>query len=415
MTAQLRGPATGFRAAFGPGIVYAAAAVGVSHLVQSTRAGADYGFALTWVVLLALAVKYPFFEFGPRFSAATGMTLLEGYRRVGAPALAVLMALVVLPTQAAVTLVTAALLANLVPVGWSASVWSGVVLLAVALLLGLGRYPWLDHAVKLLMLLLILATALAAALAAVAPTAPAAAAHPPLWDAAGIAFIIALAGWMPAPIEISVAHSLWSEGRRRQTNHRPSLPEARLDFHIGYGLTTVLALMFLAMGAWLMYGRDMSFAPGAVGFTQQLIGLYTAVLGDWTWPLVALAAFAAMFSTTLAVSDVYPRIFSRTLALLWPARAEHHRSAYWAFMILIMGGGLVIIVRFAQDLAGLIDLVTTIAFLSAPLLGYLNYRAVTHPSVPAASQPPRWLRVHAWLGILGLALFGLCYLIWRFA
>ena len=28
----------------GPGIIWAAAAIGVSHLVQSTRAGADFGF-----------------------------------------------------------------------------------------------------------------------------------------------------------------------------------------------------------------------------------------------------------------------------------------------------------------------------------------------------------------------------------
>ena len=30
--------------AIGPGLIWAGAAIGVSHLVQSTRAGADYGF-----------------------------------------------------------------------------------------------------------------------------------------------------------------------------------------------------------------------------------------------------------------------------------------------------------------------------------------------------------------------------------
>ena len=37
----------------GPGLLFAAAAVGVSHLVQSTRAGADFGFGLLWALLLA--------------------------------------------------------------------------------------------------------------------------------------------------------------------------------------------------------------------------------------------------------------------------------------------------------------------------------------------------------------------------
>ena len=48
----------GILAALGPGLVWAAAAVGVSHLVQSTRAGASYGFALVGVVVVANLLKY---------------------------------------------------------------------------------------------------------------------------------------------------------------------------------------------------------------------------------------------------------------------------------------------------------------------------------------------------------------------
>ena len=36
----------------GPGLLFAGAAIGVSHLVQSTRAGADFGLGLLWVLLL---------------------------------------------------------------------------------------------------------------------------------------------------------------------------------------------------------------------------------------------------------------------------------------------------------------------------------------------------------------------------
>ena len=41
----------------GPGLVWAGTAVGVSHLVQSTRAGAGYGFSLLLIVLLANLLK----------------------------------------------------------------------------------------------------------------------------------------------------------------------------------------------------------------------------------------------------------------------------------------------------------------------------------------------------------------------
>ena len=68
---------TSFWRSFGPGLMWAGAAIGVSHLVQSTRAGAVAGFGLAGTILLALILKYPFFEFGP-----TGLRGLRGLRAV---------------------------------------------------------------------------------------------------------------------------------------------------------------------------------------------------------------------------------------------------------------------------------------------------------------------------------------------
>ena len=67
----------------GPGLLMAGAAVGVSHLIQSTRAGASFGLQLLPLVLLANFAKYPFFEIGHRYTAATGESLLSGYYRLG--------------------------------------------------------------------------------------------------------------------------------------------------------------------------------------------------------------------------------------------------------------------------------------------------------------------------------------------
>ena len=71
----------------GPGLLYAGAAVGVSHLVQSTRAGAEFGFALAGVLILANVIKYPFFEFAPRYATGTGKNLVDGYAEMGSWAL----------------------------------------------------------------------------------------------------------------------------------------------------------------------------------------------------------------------------------------------------------------------------------------------------------------------------------------
>ena len=60
------------RKTLGPGILFASTCVGVSHLVQSTRAGADYGFILLIAIVLANLAKYPFYEFASRYTSATG-------------------------------------------------------------------------------------------------------------------------------------------------------------------------------------------------------------------------------------------------------------------------------------------------------------------------------------------------------
>lgn len=46
--------------AFGPGILMASAAIGGSHLVSSTQAGALYGWQLAIMIVLANFFKYPF-------------------------------------------------------------------------------------------------------------------------------------------------------------------------------------------------------------------------------------------------------------------------------------------------------------------------------------------------------------------
>lgn len=50
--------------AFGPGILMASAAIGGSHLISSTQAGALYGWQLAIMIILANVFKYPFYRFG---------------------------------------------------------------------------------------------------------------------------------------------------------------------------------------------------------------------------------------------------------------------------------------------------------------------------------------------------------------
>ena len=211
---------SGVAQALGPGIMYAGAAIGVSHLVQSTRAGAEYGLLLVWAVVAVHLFKYPFFEYGHRYAAATGESLLAGYRRMGR--------------------------------------WSLVTYLVVA-----------------------------------------------------------------------------------------------------FGLSIPTAAV-------------------------------------------------------LTVLDGYPRVLTAGCRLAWPRADSLGRAPYWAFMLVMMAGAMLIFVFVTQIMKPLVDVTMTVAFLSAPLFAYLNFRVISRGGMPADGMPPPWLRALSWAGLIFLTCFSILFLVLHF-
>ena len=406
--------------ALGPGLLWAGAAVGVSHLVQSTRAGANYGFALLWVVVVANLFKYTAFEFGPRYAAVMGESLLDGYQRVGKWALVAFL----IPTfgtmfvlQAAVTIVTAGLASKIFGTSMSPLVWSAVILAICAGVLTIGKYRVLDKLIKIIIVILSISTIVAVLTAfGHGSSAKVDFVPPHLWNVAGVSFMVALIGWMPSAIDISVWHSLWTIERRKETGSAPSLADSLFDFRLGYFGTGILPLGFLSVGGLIMYGTGESFSPSGSKFAGQFITLYTSTLGSWSYPVVAIAALTTMFSTTLTVTDAFPRVLKRSTELVFPNRydGKDDRSLYWIWMAIVLGGSLVIIGLFMSGMTLLVDLATTLAFLTAPILAYINYRAVTGPWMPDEGRPGPKLLLFNWVSMIFLAGFALFFLIWRF-
>ena len=117
------------------------------------------------MILIALALKYPFFEFGPRYAAATGESLIEGYHRLGRWAVWVYF-LITLSTaliiQAAVGLFTAFIFAYVLGVNWSMTTMGALVMSGAGLLLWKGRFRALDRTMKGVLLVLAVCTLAAA-------------------------------------------------------------------------------------------------------------------------------------------------------------------------------------------------------------------------------------------------------------
>ena len=414
-------------ALLGPGIVWAATSIGVSHIVQATRAGADFGFALLGFIILAHVVKYPFFLFGPKYAGLTGKSLLDGYKRVGNWAFYLFLFLTFVTmffVQSGVTIVTAALAMNLFGDVLSLSQWAALVLGIVCAVLLIGHYKLLNNLLKWMMLILVIASVIAwfAAINRLGFTPSGQAPIISLTSAASIAFIVALIGWMPTAIEVSVWHSIWTTSQVDKPS-KISAKNATIDFNIGYITSFLLAVIFLWLGALLMFGQGEGFAQSAAAFAGQLVGIYSTALGEWSWLLMALVTFIALFSTTFAVADGFPQVWKRAVLLanseqneVTPSEAIQSKAnrAYIISLALLVVGSWWIISDFSADIKALLDFVTTVSFVSAPIYAWLNYKVMMGVDVDEEQKPQGWFKVYTLSCLTVLTLFSLFFLWWKF-
>ncbi|NQU31702.1 MAG: Nramp family divalent metal transporter [Bacteroidetes bacterium] len=404
----------------GPGLLYAGAAVGVSHLVQSTRAGAMFNFDLVWILIIANILKYPFFEFGPRYAVATGNNLVDGYNKVGSWAV-VLYAIVTFSSmcifQAAITVVTVGLIAYVFNITISITALSAIVLIIALLVLVLGKYSLLDKVIKFIIVLLALSTIVAvfAAFDIHKVVSPEAITNFTWTRGADVFFMIAFVGWMPAPIDVSVWSSVWNIAKAKEIGYMPKLKDALIEFRVGYIGTAILALGFLLMGALVMYGTGEQFSPNGTTFSGQLIRMYTTSLGDWAYWLVSIAATATMISTTITVLDAYPRVLSPVYQHLFPKywnKIKNKQILTWIWLGVLIIGSLMIIAFAGSSMGTMVSIATTLSFLVAPVLAWLNYRVVTDKHMPREAVPGIFLRALSWLGIAFFVVFSIIYIYW---
>jgi Mn2+/Fe2+ NRAMP family transporter len=396
--------------ALGPGILMATAAIGGSHLVASTQAGALFGWQLAWLMLLVNVLKYPFFRFAVDYTLLTKQSLLQGYQQKGRGyfySFIVLNIIAAVVNTAGVLLLTASLLQYVLPWALPVSSLCWLILAVCLFILLLGHFKALDNVAKVIMLLLTITTFIAAGIAFYhGAQAPADYVPVSPWTLASLGFLVALMGWMPAPIEISVISSVWLQAKQQQMPINRS--QGLFDFNLGYWLTAILALTFLSLGALVQYGTDQPIALAGSAFAQQLINMYASTIGSWSAPLVALIAFLCMFGTTLTVLDGY----ARTLNLSFVQLGWFKGVVGYKFWLLAQAAsGMLLILFFKGALAPMLTFAMTLAFLTTPIFAWLNYSLMQGNAVITLSRGLRWL---SWAGLLYLSGFALLYLVWYF-
>ena len=232
-------------------------------------------------------------------------------------------------------------------------------------------------------------------------------------DAVGLSFVIAFMGWLPAPLDLSVWHSLWAIQKQQDDPDQDFSPRAALfDFNVGYIGTTVLALFFMALGALVLYGSG-ELPTGATPFAQRLIQLYQETLGTNLGFFVSIAALTTMFSTTLTCLDALPRSMAQAHLLLVkqtepqesPLSPQGFKPAYYyGWLLVLIVGALVLLSVLLTDMVHFLKIATILSFLTAPFFALVNYRLVT-AYLPVEHRPSRGILVLSWLGIAYLFVF----------
>jgi len=401
-----------FLQTLGPGLLFAGAAIGVSHLVQSTRAGAEFGFGLIWALIIVHIFKYPFFQFGPRYAAATGETLIEGYRKLGKGVLItyyILNFATMFTIQAAVTIVTASLASQLFGFNEKLNLvdWSISLMIISILILVLGKYKLLDNLMKYIITILTISTILALGVALFTTKEAFDVTQIIPSGKIEITFLIAFLGWMPAPLDISIWHSIWSIEKDKTAFIKTKRKDAIFDFNIGYISALFLGLCFLLLGALVMYKSGETFSNKGTLFASQLINLYTKNLGEFSYIFIAVAAFTTMFSTTITTMDASPRVMNRTTKILFDKELKH---GYWFWILFLFLGTFLILKYFMNNMGLLIKTATILSFLSAPFYAILNFKLITGKQTPKEHRPSIYLKVLSYLGIFFLISFSVWFL-----
>ena len=392
--------------ALGPGILMASAAVGGSHLVASTQAGALYGWQLALIIVLTNLFKYPFFRFSAHYTLDSGKSLIEGYAEKNRVYLWVFLIMCFLSSTistGAVALLTAVIIKISIPgLPLSNNALSVLVVASCVLILLMGRYKALDRLSKIIVISLSITTIAAVAIAInKGMQMQEGFIEPSPWNLAALGFIIALMGWMPAPIEIAAINSLWVTARQR---HEPvSYRDGMFDFDVGYITSAVLAIVFLALGVYVQYGNgeEVQIANGGK-YVGQLINMYTSTIGNWARPLVGFIAFACMFGTTITVIDGYSRAVVEAVRLV-RGKPYFRTRELFAWILWTSASGLALILWFNSALAELLKFAMISAFLAAPVFAWLNYWLVKQDKKHKLSPMMNLLAIVGLIYLVGFA------------
>ena len=247
----------------GPGIVAAATGVGAGDLVATLIAGSRFGYALLWAAVLGCIVKIALSEGSARYHLATGSTIFEGWRSLGAWTswyfgfYILVWGFIYGATAMSATALPLAALFPVLPLAG----WAVIAGLTSFLFVALNRYETFETVMKLLVgvmfvvmvgLAVLVAPGLGDVLGGLVPSLPAGSGF----------YTLGLIGGVGGTITTAV-YGYWvnTKGWRAPA----WIPMMRLDNYTAYTMTGLFVVAMLIVGAELLYSAQIALSSGDRG------------------------------------------------------------------------------------------------------------------------------------------------------
>jgi Mn2+/Fe2+ NRAMP family transporter len=304
----------------GPGLVVAATGVGAADLVATLIAGAKFGYALLWTVVVGCIMKIVLVEGAGRYSLATGNTIYEGWSRLGRWTHWYFGPYIVIwgfVYGAAAMAGTGLPLHSLLPVlpVWAWGILSGLIGLA---LVWWGRYSLFEKVCAALVGIMFV-TMVGAALLTLPNIPELVTGLVPLIPDTGLVNVLSLAGGVGGTITLA-AYGYWIREKGWTT---PShMRVMRLDNTVAYVVTGIFVIATLIVGAELLYSANIAVKTGDKG----LLDLSTVLAdryGDWAGKVFLVGFWAAAMSSLVGVWNGVSMMFADFVGHVRGQGADH--------------------------------------------------------------------------------------------
>jgi Mn2+/Fe2+ NRAMP family transporter len=380
----------------------------VSHLVQSTTAGAKFGYLFIVFIVLAHFFKYPFFTLSHRYVNHCGENLLHGLSQVGKWSVWLIFSanlVTMFLVQSAVTIVTAGLASTLFGNALSLSFWIVALLIICFTIVKFGGHKWLNKIMKPIMVLLVLTTIAAFTISFIKldyQNIPLIVGEFSISKKEDLNFFLSFLGWMPAPIDIVIWQSIWMMSHQKIVKNNTS--NSSFDFNLGYFGTALMAILFLVLGANVLGTQQIQVKPNAIEFATQLAEIYTQNMGGWSYYLILIAAFTTMFSTTLTCFDALSNLSAKCVQHL-PINVFFQSVSFWQISLGV--GTVLILVFLKQNMREMVQIATISSFIVTPIIAYCFIKLEKISSIPLWSKLEKRI---AQIGLWLLSLFAIVFL-----